>query len=188
MKQRSNLMRQLTGTSRMTALGAADDLHSHTSIVRRICSPCLGALGFQNHYPKIRGHNRTRLEQLRANSDLLLLKLSSMKLSFRHYPPHFSWPALGKLTISPTSLPTTKGECFCKRTVQNASKEMFGETLPPQLYLPLTSHQRTRNMYIFLIFRGHYPLSHLSTSPTFQSLRLLPNNSSLQRKQLRLRA
>ena len=65
---------------------------------------------------------------------------------------------------------------------------MFGETLPPQFYLPLTSHQRTRNMYIFLIFRGHYPLSHQTTSPPFQSPHLLPNNLPLQRKQLRLRA
>ena len=52
MKQRSNL---LTGMSwRWRLLEAADDLHSHTSITRRIRSSCLGALGFQNYHPKIR--------------------------------------------------------------------------------------------------------------------------------------
>ena len=106
-----------------------------------------------------------------------------MKPSFQHYLPDFSWPALGKLTIGSIPLPTTTREYYCKRTAQNASKEMIGGTLPVQFYLLLTSHQRT-----LLIFRGHNPLSHLSTSPPFQSPHSLSNNSPLEKKQLQLRA
>ena len=189
MKQRSNLMRQLSDTS--WGWRPFEVRTIYIAILRSLseyAAPAWAPWASKITIEKLERTQSDAVRTITGQSDLLSVTMFFMKLSSQHYLFDFSWPALGKLTMGSTSLPKTTGECYCKRTVQDGSKEMFGETLPPQLYLPLTSHQRTRNIYIFLIFRGHYPLSHLSTSPTFQSPHPLSNNSPLQRKLLRLRA
>ena len=88
--------------------------------------------------------------------------------------------------IGSTSLSTTR-ECYCKRTVQNASRDDRRNSITPILSSLNLTPADAEHVYISNI-PWPLPPSHLSTSPPFQSPHFLLNNSPLQWKQLRLRA